>query len=303
MMDVNYELYKVFYHVAKSLSFSDAAADLFISQSAVSQSVKVLERRLGQTLFLRSTKKVSLTKEGELLFKHIEPAITLISKAENQLQSARDTGEVSFRIAASDTICRYFLVPYLNEFHKKYPDIHIKVINASSSGCAALLDENQADLIVTNFPNPTLSNTMKTVPVSTFNDVFLASRDAYDFEDKKVSLRKLSTYPILMLDKTSTTSIFLHEMFQKASIDLVPGVELTSNDLLIDLAEIGLGIAFVPDFCVKGRSNPNLYVIKTTEKIPPRKIIAAYDDTLPLSEPAKYFLELIREKENVPAEE
>lgn len=302
MMDVNYELYKVFYHVAKSLSFSDAAADLFISQSAVSQSVKVLERRLGQTLFLRSTKKVSLTKEGELLFKHIEPAITLISKAENQLQSARDTGEVSFRIAASDTICRYFLVPYLKEFHKKYPDIHIKVINSSSSGCAALLDENQADLIVTNFPNPTLSNTMKTVPVSTFNDVFLASRDAYDFEDKKVSLRKLSTYPILMLDKTSTTSIFLHEMFQKASIDLVPGVELTSNDLLIDLAEIGLGIAFVPDFCVKGRSNPNLYVIKTTEKIPPRKIIAAYDDTLPLSEPAKYFLELIREKENVPAE-
>lgn len=296
MMDVNYELYKVFYHVAKSLSFSDAAADLFISQSAVSQSIKVLERRLGQTLFLRSTKKVSLTKEGELLFKHIEPAITLISKAENQLVSARDTGEVSFRIAASDTICRYFLVPYFNDFHRKYPDIHIKVINATSSGCAALLEENQADLIVTNSPNPTLSNMMKTVPVSTFNDIFVANRNAYQFEGKKVSLRKLSTLPILMLDKTSTTSIFLHELFQKASIDLVPGVELSSNDLLIDLAQIGLGIAFVPDFCMNVRTESDLYTIKTVEKIPSRKIIAAYDDTMPLSEPAKYFLELIREK-------
>lgn len=296
MMDVNYELYKVFYHVAKSLSFSDAAADLFISQSAVSQSIKVLERRLGQTLFLRSTKKVSLTKEGELLFKHIEPAISLISKAENQLQSARDTGDVSFRIAASDTICRYFLVPYFNEFHQKYPDIHIKVTNATSSGCVALLEENQVDLIVTNFPNPTLGSAMKTFPVSTFNDVFLANKEAYPLDGKKITLRKLSSYPILMLDKSSTTSIFLHEMFQKASIDLVPGVELSSNDLLIDLAEIGLGIAFVPDFCLAGRNSEKLYTIKTAEKIPPRKIIAAYDDTMPLSEPAKYFLDLIREK-------
>ena len=91
-MDINYELYKVFYHVAKSLSFSDAAQELFISQSAVSQSIKVLERRLGQTLFIRSTKKVTLTKEGEILFKHIEPAINLIVKGEGQLLSAKESG-------------------------------------------------------------------------------------------------------------------------------------------------------------------------------------------------------------------
>ena len=84
-MDINFELYKVFYYVAKTLSFSEAATELFISQSAVSQSVKVLEKRLNQVLFIRSTKRVSLTKEGEMLFKHIEPAINLISRGENQL--------------------------------------------------------------------------------------------------------------------------------------------------------------------------------------------------------------------------
>ena len=66
-MDINYELYKVFYHVARSLSFSEAASELFISQSAVSQSIKVLEKRLDITLFIRSTKRVSLTREGEIL--------------------------------------------------------------------------------------------------------------------------------------------------------------------------------------------------------------------------------------------
>ena len=82
-MDINYELYKVFYHVAVTLSFSEASKQLFISQSAVSQSIKVLEKKLNQPLFIRSTKKVQLTPEGEILLKHIEPAMNLIKKGEN----------------------------------------------------------------------------------------------------------------------------------------------------------------------------------------------------------------------------
>ena len=121
MMDINYELYKVFYYVAKTLSFSDASKALFISQSAVSQSVKTLEKKLGQNLFLRSTKKVQLTTEGEILFKHIEPAMNLIRKGEAQLLDTSSLSGGQLRIAASDTICRYYLVPYLNRFHSAYP--------------------------------------------------------------------------------------------------------------------------------------------------------------------------------------
>ena len=108
MMDINYELYKVFYHVATTLNFSEASKQLFISQSAVSQSIKTLERKLDQTLFIRSTKKVQLTPEGEILLRHIEPAMNLIQKGEAQLLDAASTGG-QIRIGASDTICRYFL--------------------------------------------------------------------------------------------------------------------------------------------------------------------------------------------------
>lgn len=296
-MDVNYELYKVFYHVAKSLSFSDAAQELFISQSAVSQSIKVLERRLGQTLFTRSTKKVSLTKEGEILFKHIEPAIHLIVKGEGQLLSAKEAGGVQLRIAANDTICRYFLVPYFNKFHKQYPDVHIKVMNASSQHCAGFLDGNGADIIITNSPNPALNNTMGIVPIKEFKDIFIADKTAYPYEDRELTLRELSALPILMLDKASTTSVFLHEQFLSHSIDLAPAIELSSNDLLVDLASIGLGIAFVPDYCVTEQTPQNLYTLKIQEDIPSRKLVAAYDSGLPLTEPAKYFLELLQEAE------
>ena len=110
-MDINYELYKVFYHVASSLSFSEASKQLFISQSAVSQSIKTLEKKIGQPLFIRSTKKVQLTPAGELLLQHIEPAMNLIRRGEEQIQNVNDTRLGQLHISASDTICRYFLVP------------------------------------------------------------------------------------------------------------------------------------------------------------------------------------------------
>ena len=98
-----------------------------------------------------------------------------------------------------------------------------------------------------------------------------------------------------MLEKNSTTSVFLHEQFLSHSIDLAPAIEISSNDLLIDLASIGLGIAFVPDFCVTGHIPENLFALKIKEEIPTRKLVAAYDSALPLAEPAKFLLELMLE--------
>ena len=111
-MDINYELYKVFYYVATTLSFSEASKQLFISQSAVSQSIKALEKKLDQTLFIRSTKRVQLTPEGEILLRHVEPAMNLIKRGESQLMDSATTGG-QIRIGASDTICRYYLIHYL----------------------------------------------------------------------------------------------------------------------------------------------------------------------------------------------
>ncbi len=288
IMDINYELYKVFYQVAKSLSFSEAADNLFISQSAVSQSIKTLEKRLNQILFIRSTKRVALTKEGELLLKHIEPAINLISRGENQLCADPKSG-VQLRIGASDTICRYYLVPFLNNFHKKYPNIHIKVTNGTSLQCAQLLERNEVDVIVTNSPNSALNNMMQIIPVKEFRDIFIANQEAFPLTDRPITLQELQQCPILMLDKRSTTSIFLHNLFLENSLDLVPAIELSSNDLLIDLAKIGLGVAFIPDFCVKELED--LTVINITEDIPSRLLVAAYNNDIPISDAARYFID------------
>ena len=291
-MDINYELYKVFYHVASTLSFSEASKQLFISQSAVSQSIKVLEKKLNQTLFIRSTKRVQLTPEGEILLKHIEPAMNLIKKGENQLLEANTLNGGQLRIGASDTICRYFLVPFLNEFHKMYPNIHIKVTNRTSIECARLLDNGQVDFIITNYPNSGLSNTQNIQVIHDFSDVFVANETYFPLKDRMITLKELQSYPLLMLDRKSTTSEFLHSMFQKHQLDLVPEIELSSNDLLIDLAKIGLGIAFVPDFCIP-QQEENFFILNLEETLPKRQLVVVHNETLPISQAARQFIELL----------
>ena len=291
-MDISFELYKVFYHVAITLSFSEASKQLFISQSAVSQSIKVLEKKLNQPLFIRSTKKVQLTPEGEILFKHIEPAMNLIRRGENQLLEANTLHGGQLRIGASDTICRYYLVPFFKEFHTRYPNVHIKVANQTSIACAKMLENGQVDFILTNYPNSSLSNANSIRTLREFSDVFVANARSFPLNGRKVSLQELQEHPILMLDRKSTTSEFLHQMFQKNQLDLVPEIELTSNDLLIDLARIGLGIAFVPDFCIP-KDDPELFVLDLEEELPRRQIVVACNESLPISQAAKQFMEML----------
>ena len=291
-MDINYELYKVFYHVAITLSFSEASKQLFISQSAVSQSIKVLEKKLNQKLFIRSTKRVQLTPEGEILFKHIEPAMNLIKQGENQLLEAHTLNGGQLRIGASDTICRYYLVPYLNKFHKQFPHVHIKVTNQTSIACASLLEHGQVDFIVVNYPNSALSSTHIPRVINEFHDVFVANRQYFPLDGRESSLASLQKYPILMLDRKSTTSEFLHAMFQRSHLDLVPEIELSSNDLLIDLARIGLGIAFVPDFCIP-TDDKDLFVVKLKEELPKRQMVVAYNERMPISQTAKQFMSML----------
>lgn len=290
-MDINYELYKVFYYVASSLSFSEASKQLFISQSAVSQSIKTLEKKLEQPLFIRSTKKVQLTPAGKMLLKHIEPAMNLIRRGESQLLDSQSLGLGQLHIGASDTICRYLLVPYLKQFHKKFPKVPIKVTNATSLACVDLLEQGKVDMIVTNFPNARLNTSYIQKTVCEFEDVFIANPAYYDIDSIK-TLAELNQHPILMLGRQSTTSDFLHNLFLQHQMELIPEVELSSNDLLIDLARIGLGIALVPDYCLKSNEK-ELVRIDVQEAIPTRRIVAAANPTIPANGSTQEFMNLL----------
>lgn len=290
-MDINYELYKVFYYVGKTLSFSDASKQLFISQSAVSQSIKVLEKKLNKVLFDRSTKRVKFTEDGEILYKHVETAINLIIRGENQILENDKVSNGQLKIAASDELIKHYLVPVIDAFHKEYPDIHIKLMSMESSNCTEMLEAKHADLVIATSPCGSITG-YTVEEIKEFKDVFVVRKEAFDFDDELVKMSDLIQYPILMMNKENNSSKYLHSLFLKHSLDLVPDMELSNHELLLKLAKAGLGIAFVPEFCMD-ENDEELMQIETYENIPKRKIIAAYDDESNNYKEVKDFMRMV----------
>jgi DNA-binding transcriptional LysR family regulator len=291
-MSLNYELYKVFYQVALDLSFSKAAEHLFISQSAVSQNIKNLEKELETELFIRSTKNVQLTEAGELLFEHIGPAFNLIENGEKSIReiNALERGEI--HLGANDTISKDYLLPYLKEFHQLYPEVQIKITNRTSSTCIELLKQNKVDLIISNLPNPKITEQMEYQEIFSFNDIFITGSEFEELINKEIKLEELKNYPLLMLEAKTTTRKFLEKALTELGIEIEAAVELGSVDLLIEMTKIGLGISLVPEYCLNLK-NQNLFEVKTKEKLPARKLAVVKNKNIPLSKAAEKFLKLL----------
>ncbi len=176
-MDINFELYKIFYHTANSGSFSEAARQLYISQSAVSQSIAGLEQKIGSRLFIRKSRKVTLTDEGEILFRHVEQAFNFIKAAEGKLSEMQTLGSGEIRIGVGDTNCRYFLTTFLEHFIKLHPKIKFKFVNRTSPQIMDILMNGQVDIGIVTLPAGALTRE------SSDSEEFANSRESSDSEE------------------------------------------------------------------------------------------------------------------------
>lgn len=293
-MDVSFELYKVFYYVARDLSFSSASSSLYISQSAVSQSVKLLEEKMNCKLFIRNTKQVRLTREGEMLFEYISQAFNFIKAGERRVSELRSLESGEVRIGASDTICKYYLLPYFKKFISLYPNINIQVINRTSPMCIELLNNGAVDVIVVNIPEkPDKNHNIK--ELTKIQDVFIAGNSFAHLKDKAIQLEELSGYPLLMLERNTITREFIDSYLKHRGISLTPEIELGSVDLLVELAKIGLGISFVVrDYISKELNAGEIFVLTIREEIPQRSLGIVTHRNIPVPLAAQKFVQLFR---------
>ncbi len=288
-MDINFEHYKVFYNVAKLGSFSAAAKVLFISQSAVSQSIKTLEEQTGSVLFARGPRSVKLTAVGEMLFSHIDQAYNLIRSAESKIREMQAFGLGEIKIGVGDTILRFLLIPFLQKFIKKYPKIKLQIINRTSSGIIESLKAGAVDLGIVTLPVE--DKDVETLEFRTVEDVFVASGRFMELKDKTIATQDLSRLPLLLLQKESLTRRNLDAFFTSRGLNIVPEIELESMELLIELAKIGLGIAYVlKESAASPVSQGELFIIKTEDRMPVRKLGFAKLKNVPLSPAADLFI-------------
>jgi len=293
-MDVNFELYKVFHTVAKTGSFSAAARELFISQSAVSQSIKNLEECTGSQLFVRGPRRVKLTAVGEMLFSHVEQACNLINAAEAKIRDMQSLKLGEVKIGVGDTILRYLLIPFLQKFILEYPDIKLKITNRTSHGIINSIKSGAVDLGIVTMP--VSDNDIDAVVLCEVEDVFIASSRYDHLKSRTVPLEELASYPLLLLQKESSTRKNLDSFFISKGIEITPEIELESMDLLVELARIGLGIAHVlKESALQFVRKRELFILKLQEPSPKRQLGIATLKNVPLSPAAETFTKKLLE--------
>lgn len=271
-MDVSLDLYKIFCTVVRQGNMSSAAKELYISQPAVSMSIKQLEDVFGKPLLVRSSKGIKTTTEGSVIYEYLNQALSLIDTAEKKyLEMANlETGEV--RIGASDTIISCYLLPYVEKYMLAHSNINIKVTNRTTYETIRLLKSGIVDIGFVNLPIQ-LDDSIDVYECKSIHDCLVGGPKFRHLAVCGVTLKDLASYPLMLLERDSNTRVFLDSFAAEHGVMLDPNIELGSSELLTQFAKINLGMTFlIREFLKPEIEKGLLYEIPLLEKIPKRSI-------------------------------
>ena len=296
-MNINLDLYRIFYIVAKNGSISAAADILYISQPAITFQIKKLEEQLGVSLFTRTKRGVVLTDEGSTLFEYVERAMDNITNGENALSNLKNLDSGIIRIGSSTTVCKHVVMPYLEKFHELYPKIEIQIVNSLTSNLIKDLRNGNLDILFLNLPM-TEDKDLNIIPIKDVQDIFVGNKKFYDLTGGKVLLKDLNKYPLIFQKLPSNTRSYLNNYLKSNNTDLKPQLEVVSYNLIMDLVGAGFGIGYATkEFIQQELDNNTLFEIKVEPSVPKRFIgIATIDKKIP-NYSVKKLIDMINKKE------
>ena len=272
-MEQHLSQYRIFYEVARCGNISRAAKELYISQPAISKAIGKLEESLGTRLFLRNSRGVQLTPEGNVLCQHVSDAFDSLSRGEKELKRIHDFHIGQLKIGVSNTLCKYVLLPYLKSFVEKYPHVNITIESQSTAHTLEMLEARKIDIGLV--AEPRARRGLNFTPVMEIHDGFVCT-PAYM---ENLTLREgpapdiFKTGNIMLLDRSNMSRKHLDTYLSDRDIEVNQLLEVTDMALLIEFARIGLGIACVIlDFVSDDLKNGTLMEVPLDAPIPRRVI-------------------------------
>ena len=271
---VNLDLYRVFYTVAKSGSLTKAAEELYISQPAVSRSIKQLETQLGVPLFTRTHRGMTLSAQGgKVIFNEVERALGLLSEAENRIEEMKNSATGLIRIGASDTIFEYFLADKIVEFHERFPAVKFELTADFTPDTIEKLKADKCDVAFVNLPISPDSDLKLYGNCMRLNDVFVVGEKYKTLAESTVSLKELKNYPLILMEENTVARRSLNGFFSSLGLELQPSIEVGSWDLMKRLVIRGMGVGVIPREYAKANINDgSLFELKTDTALPVRSV-------------------------------
>ncbi len=295
-MNIDLNLYRIFYEVAKRGNITKAAEELYISQPAVTQAIHSLEKQIGATLFIRAKKGVTLTEEAKVLFQFVESGLNYIKNGENKFKELMNIESGTLKIGASTTITQHVLLKYLDVFQERYPNVSISIVNNLTQDLVKLLREGSVDLLILNLPTKEYKD-IDVVPFLEVHDTFMVGKRKIDLLNKKLDLTKIKE-DFIFQKSPSNTRLFLNNYLNSNNIDIIPKYDVVSFNLVKDMTKMNLGIGYITrEFAIKELESGELFEIDYTPKIPSRNIgIATLSNTIPSFTTKKFIDIILKEK-------
>lgn len=292
----NLEYYKTFYYVAKTGSITQAASELSISQPAVSQSMKQLENLLGTKLFTRASKGVQLTAEGELLYQYVAKGCEQIFLGEQRLEQMLNLELGEIHIGASDMTLQFYLLPYLEAFHEKYPHIKVVVSNAPTPETLENLVDNKIDFGVVSTPFESRHG-IEVMEVKEIEDVFVAGRRFLPYKNRMLDLQELERIPIICLEGKTSTRTYIDGFLWDNGVRIRPEFELATSNMIVQFALRNLGVGCVMrEFAREYLNSGTLFELRFNKIIPKRQFCVVINTKVPLSAATANMLRLLQKE-------
>ncbi len=293
---VNLDLYRVFYTVAKCGSLTRAAEELYISQPAVSQSIKQLENQLGVSLFNRTHRGMELSAQGgKVIFKEVEAALKLLYDAETRIGEMKESATGVLRIGATDTIFKYFLADKIVDYHERFPAVKIELLADFTPDTIEKLKANHCDVAFVNLPVAVDEELKLEESSARLNDIFIAGEKFSELAAGRVPLAKLRDYPLIFMNKNTVSRRALDNFFHSFGLEFNPAIEVGSWDLMKRLVVRGMGIGVIPrEYAGRALGGKELFEVKTDPVLPVRSVGLLLPKDRPVSYALHSFIEYFR---------
>lgn len=289
--NINLNLYRVFYVVAMTKSFSESSKYLHISQPAISKHIQNLEYELDTILFYRTNRGIEPTPEAKILLSYVEKAYNILKLGEQQLQECKELSQTKISIGIPSILSKYYLNKYLISFMTNYPKVAIKMQNSKNEELINALDQNALDLIITYGNNSNVSSNYK-------NELLLSDEYVFVYNENKLkidnieSIKDLNNYNLILPSKETIERKKLDDKLNENNIILNPILELESNQMMINYIKEGLGIGYILKFVAL--QNEDLTIINIPEELPQEEIRLIYDEESIITS-TKEFISLLKQ--------
>lgn len=292
MNNIDLNLYKIFITLYEQRSISKTANIMYVSQPAISYSLKELENQLGYNLFHRTARGIEPTIEALTLYNYISTAFNIIRDGEECLKDLNELNIGEVRIGVPSNIAVYFLSSLIADFRKIYPGIKFEVVSKSTTELVDLLETRNIDLIIDALPINTNNRAVKKKILVKFQNCFVYNKKVFG-KINIINTSDLKKYPLILPVQTSSIRLKLDEYMDGVNVKLHPVIEAGTTEFMLEMVRNGSGIGYVIKEAIEMNDDKEIFdFVLKGEKLPIVEVCAVYLEEFE-TKALKKFLEFL----------